>query len=917
MKTAGRDTDHSVMPEPVRRASRAVAALVAVPSMLFINASTVVADPGEPAGGRSAVEESPIAPAAEESTGPTATTSGSVAYDVWYDRWGQSVADVPDGADPWGTWDLTGVLEAPVDSADQYAMRMRTLLTPVESGSYRFAVSGDDDARLFLNPIGDDPIGARQIAYVAGWTTYRQFDRYASQRSEWFDLEAGRPYYVEVIGKEGSLGDHFSVAWEQRDGFGLTIVPAEVLETTQLGSGGWRTATPSGLPSAPSPMTDPGWRSVEGVETLTVSWNAVPGAEWYEVRLEGSGEARVVIVDEPAVHFDGLVPDTRYLVEVAPANPAARMPTAATVRVTLAGPYPTPVDPVPGDRQSVSYDRWDTGWWTLSSVPFGAIPAASGTLNFGFETPPMQGDNHAARLRAVLTPAKTGDYTFFLSADDDARLFLDPDGVSARDASQIAYVAGWTEQYQWDRYQSQRSATFRLHQGRDYYIEAISVHALGLDHLEVGWSRNGGPIQVIPNAVLSPTESGGGGWRTDPGSLPKPPGTPIVQAEGGAHEVIAGWSAPVVDEHHDAATFYEVTIRGDRVEARELVTETTVTFDGLSTDARFDVTVTAWNTGGPGAPVTVGARTSDADDDDDDAGDGPGTTPLSGEYAVLATGTADVCQGIEMSGSTLSVAGDLRSNGTVGLYVAALSMTGTLSYGSAVLPGSRIGSTAVHEPAPIGSDLPAELEELLAGNVPPGIDVHRHSRHVMLGSNPVKGIHLVEGDVTVSGSRIDLDGVTIVATGVISVSGAKMVASPAAPGLPSLATTSDSCGRAAIHLSGSSSLSFGPVIAPNGLIRLSGDDITARGPIIAAAVRLAGSSIALGQGAASLLPVVPVAVTAPSSPSVEVRARPDSGTTPPDTSGPAAEDRVTDATPASTAWYCPREFPGPGTVCHR
>ena len=251
-------------------------------------------------------------------------------------------------------------------------------------------------------------------------------------------------------------------------------MPPDVLETTALGSGGWRTATPSGLPSAPSPMSAPGWQSVEGVESLTISWDAVPGAEWYEVRLEGSGEAREIVVHEPTAAFEGLVPATRYLVQVAPANAGARMPAAATVRVTLAGPYPTPVPPVAGDRPAVAYDRWDTGWWTLTSVPLGTLPASTGTLNFGVETPPMQGDNHAARIRAVLTPTKTGDYTFFLAADDDARLFFNPDGIDARGAQQIAYVAGWTEQYQWDRYQSQRSATFKLHKGRSYYLEAIN-----------------------------------------------------------------------------------------------------------------------------------------------------------------------------------------------------------------------------------------------------------------------------------------------------------------------------------------------------------------------------------------------------------------------------------------------------------
>lgn len=923
MKNTEYGSDDTVMREPLRRATRLVVTIVAsTVAVPLLAAATPAAVSADATGGDSAVPVvQPTVAVTPEITSDPPPPPADVAYDVWYDRWGQSVVDVPVGADPWGTWDLEGELEAPVDSADQYAMRMRTLLTPHESGTYRFAVSGDDDARLFLNPAGDDPIGARQVAYVAGWTTYRQFDRFASQRSDWFELTAGQPYYVEVIGKEGSFGDHFSVAWEQRDGFGLTMVPGDVLETTQLGSGGWRSATPSGLPSAPSPMVDPGWQSVEGVESLSVSWNPVDGAEWYEVRLEGSGEAREVVVDEPSVAFDDLVPETRYVVEVAPANAAARMPVASTVRVTLPGPYPAPVPPVAGDRPSVSYDRWDTGWWTLTSVPFGAVPASSGTSTFGFESIPMQGDHHAARLRAVVTPTVTGDYTFFLSADDDARLFLNPDGVDAKRARQIAYVAGWTEQYQWDRYQSQRSATFRLEAGRGYYLEAISVHALGLDHLEVGWSRDGSAIEVIPNDVLTPTPAGAGGWRTDPSSLPHPPGTPDVDAGGGVHDVVVGWAAPETDEHHGAATFYHVILTGAGVSEERLVAETTVTFDGLPTDAAYTVTVTAWNDAGPGTPAQVDAHTSDRDEGEPGSG---GPVPSTGRYALLATGTSSSCQGIEMSGSALSIVGDLRTNGKVGLYVGALTVDGTLSYGVALQPGSQQAGTVVHEPDPVAADLPFDLDALLGGTVPAGIDVHRHHRNVVLGSDPAKGIHLVDGNVTVSGSGVDLQGVTVVATGTINVSGSSMTASPAAPGLPSLATTSSSCGKAAINVSSSASTWSGAIVAPNGLVRFSGSQVTGRGSVIGAAVRASGASLSFGQRHESRLPIAPAAaepadapLTAQPSPNLPEGAPTVPAAAPaaaPAAPAPAPVGRGSDV-PRPT--YCPVTFPDLGGSCLR
>ena len=94
-----------------------------------------------------------------------------------------------------------------------------------------------------------------------------------------------------------------------------------------------------------------------------------------------------------------------------------------------------------------------------------------------------------------------------------------------------------------------------------------------------------------------------------------------------------------------------------------------------------------------------------------------------------------------------------------------------------------------------------------------GLTVYRYDRNTIL-RDPAAGVHVVDGDVTISGSRIDLTGVTILATGEIKLSGSGVVGSPAAAHLPLLATTSESCGKAAIHISTSSSELNGAVLAP-------------------------------------------------------------------------------------------------------
>jgi hypothetical protein len=555
---------------------------------------------------------------------PTDTTSGAVlsaagaiadvSYDRWDNRWGQSIGDVRTGDLPDSTSSLTGGLSAPANSGDQYAMRMRTLLTPSVTGQYRFFLSGDDDARLFVNPKGTDPIGARLSAFVAGWTSRGQWDRFSSQRTGWMTLTAGTSYYLEVIGKDGSGDDHFDVGWQRRGETSIAIVPPEVLQATDLGSGGWRPATPAGLPSTPGPF-DPQWQVTAGVETLTVSWTAPTRAKWFDVVLEGAGERRRVKVTSPTVSFERLVPETRYLLQVTPANAGGTRARAVGVFMTLAGQYETPVTPARGTSPTVSYDRWNTGWWTLSSIPDGLAPVSTSTLDWGLETPPMQGENHAARIRALVTPTVTGAYRFVVSGDDDARLLFNPSGAQAAKARPIASVSGWTAQYQWDRYASQTSRTFKLVAGRSYYIEAIGVHGYGLDHLEVGWSLNGGPVQVVPASVLRPTRQGEGGWRQTSTSLPRVPDRPTAVQLTATHDTItATWTPATPTPTRGAAEYFEVTLT-DRASGRsttQTVDTPSASFGGLIERTRYDVKVRSANPAGVSGARSASVRTGAA-----------------------------------------------------------------------------------------------------------------------------------------------------------------------------------------------------------------------------------------------------------------------------------------------------------------
>lgn len=86
-------------------------------------------------------------------------------------------------------------------------------IIPPTTGLYTFFVSGDDETRFWLSP-SPDTTQKQLVAEVPGWTYASVYNKYSSQRSAEIELTAGNRYYFEIVHKEGSGGDHFSVAWE-------------------------------------------------------------------------------------------------------------------------------------------------------------------------------------------------------------------------------------------------------------------------------------------------------------------------------------------------------------------------------------------------------------------------------------------------------------------------------------------------------------------------------------------------------------------------------------------------------------------------------------------------------------------------------------------------------------------------------
>ncbi len=155
-------------------------------------------------------------PSNSSDEGMTEANRGTVTYEYWLDIPGSGVSDLrshpgfPD--EPTGRESLDR-FESPVRWADDYGARVYGYLYPPATGDYTFWIASDNDGELYLSSDAD-PANRARFAYVTGWTSPQEWDKYPSQKSGPIRLEAGRRYAIEALYKEANGGDHVAVAWQ-------------------------------------------------------------------------------------------------------------------------------------------------------------------------------------------------------------------------------------------------------------------------------------------------------------------------------------------------------------------------------------------------------------------------------------------------------------------------------------------------------------------------------------------------------------------------------------------------------------------------------------------------------------------------------------------------------------------------------
>jgi hypothetical protein len=418
----------------------------------------------------------------------TCAGTGKIEREIWSNLPGTDIRSIPVNQPPTQTTELTS-FSTPNYTGNEYGSRIRGYVCPPTDGTYTFWIASDDGSELYLST-DDNPANKRKIASVTGYTNIGQWTKYPTQQSAPIQLEAGRLYYIEALHKEDRGADHVAVGWQLPDGTMQRPIPgtrlvkfnhAPVVELTTPEDGQtFTTATTIGLNATATDRENKlQWVDFERNGSILFRDTSAPyGYAWTN---PPAGEHKLT-----AVAYDGqywTVSDT------------------VTITVTT--------DAACSGTGSIRQEFWTNIPGTdINSVDFSSPPNTSKVYT-SFETQQYWGNEYGSRMRAYLCPPTTGLYTFWISSDDNSRLYLVTDG-NMSNKKLIASVTGATQFRQYDKYPSQKSAQIMLEAGRTYYIEALHKEGLGNDFISVGWQLPNGALErpingtrLIPFGVVT------------------------------------------------------------------------------------------------------------------------------------------------------------------------------------------------------------------------------------------------------------------------------------------------------------------------------------------------------------------------------------------------------------------------------
>jgi hypothetical protein len=152
---------------------------------------------------------------------------GRVLLEYWAGISGSNVSDLtsaPNYPSKPSSREVSSAMEIPCNLNKNAGSRLRGYFYPPTTGTYQFAIAGDDSAALFFSANGN-PAGDTLIASATN-TLYQQWNSSPSQLSSPIALTAGQVCYIEARHKNGAGASNMSVGYMPPGATSVSLMPA-------------------------------------------------------------------------------------------------------------------------------------------------------------------------------------------------------------------------------------------------------------------------------------------------------------------------------------------------------------------------------------------------------------------------------------------------------------------------------------------------------------------------------------------------------------------------------------------------------------------------------------------------------------------------------------------------------------------
>ena len=204
-----------------------------------------------------------------------------------------------------------------------------------------------------------------------------------------------------------------------------------------------------------------------------------------DLKIEKQRKKMYAFIFTPIVVLSSFLPSCK---KDANSNPSQSSNDNSTTSSTLAS---MPISSSIG----ILHEQWtNSNGNDVSDIPLTTSANVTEVIS-NLELPNSSTINLSDRIRGYITAPLTGKYTFWISGDDAAQLWLSTNS-DPTNAVQIAGFLSWTNFRQWNKFSAQQSVQISLTAGTKYFIEVLHKQGGGAGSVSVQWQLPDNTIET-------------------------------------------------------------------------------------------------------------------------------------------------------------------------------------------------------------------------------------------------------------------------------------------------------------------------------------------------------------------------------------------------------------------------------------